>query len=811
MDCNFKRFREIVNFTENFKLRSSWLGLLTGVAISFQSPALFAQTKLISVEPPVASDSELEDSSATEFAVPSEKTELDVIPTSAQAEEPLAPVVRPAPGNADPIPRVANRGANPELGSAVESALLGGVSGVDSLPASRRGRTKSAAVDAVLGQEAKSRESTDTGNLIGKSTTVRGVSPQQRTPIVTDTRIRGERVGQVLASGSFWAPVRMDLDTMMSKIDSRLIDNLIIVKGPYSPRYGAGFSFVDIDMLQTPRYFDGPEVHGTSSIDYQTNGQQWYGRQTFYGGDATKGFRVSYGHRAGNDYETGDGTLMPSSYKSGDLNVALGWNATPDDRFEFNYLRLDQSDMEFPGLVYDIRYLVTEAYEIKYTGNDTEIADHVFSEVWYNRTRFEGDTFAQSKANHIPLIKDFLFSPSGVDGAAITNANGGSLGYRSEAIYGEYGVQHLALGTDLNIQRQELNDIEILLPANDNNFPLPRSKAVDFGFYAEHINAPNDWLTTNVGARVDLMNTTSADFVQGVEDPLSDIKDADLDQSFTLWSTYATAEILLTDGWTGTGGVGYGQRPPTLTELYVDNAYIGSLQRGLTFLDGDPLLNPEKLTQIDLGLKADYERFDGAVNAYYAWVHDYITYDLTTPADPDGGLPVGASFVNTDLAILSGIDAYGKYQWVDDVAFFGTLSYTEGTDKSREKPARLTTFPRSSVAGVDEEALPGISPLESRVGIILHDPSPRRMWGVELSTRMVARQKRVATTLEEIETPGFATVDLRTYRNFNDRCLLTAGVENMGDRYYREHLDYRSGLGVYRPGVNFYTGLEFNY
>jgi outer membrane receptor protein involved in Fe transport len=47
----------------------------------------------------------------------------------------------------------------------------------------------------------------------------------------------------------------------------------------------------------------------------------------------------------------------------------------------------------------------------------------------------------------------------------------------------------------------------------------------------------------------------------------------------------------------------------------------------------------------------------------------------------------------------------------------------------------------------------------------------------------------------------------RPYDNFT----VIAGVENFGNKYYREHLDYRSGLGVYQPGTNFYCSTELTY
>jgi len=77
--------------------------------------------------------------------------------------------------------------------------------------------------------------------------------------------------------------------------------------------------------------------------------------------------------------------------------VAIGRDLTPDSHLEFNYLRLDQTDVEFPGLVFDMRYLVTDGYELKYLHETPAFADQFHAEVWYNRTRFEGDTLNASK------------------------------------------------------------------------------------------------------------------------------------------------------------------------------------------------------------------------------------------------------------------------------------------------------------------------------------------------------------------------------------------------------------------------------
>ncbi len=732
-----------------------------------------------------------------------------------QDGRPLEPAARPSTpaDSADSVgtDRTGSR-AEPlsEQSDELKAALLGSISAVPLLSEQRRARASGAGADAVLGGEAVFRKTTDSGNLLGKSISVRGVSSQQRTPITTDTRVRGERVGQVLASGSYWAPVRMDLDTMMNKIDSRLIDSLIIVKGPYSPRYGPGFSFVDIELLSTPRYQGGFQVHGTSSADYLTNGEQVYGRQTFFGGGADWGFRASYGHRTGNDYTDGDGVELPASYNSRDINMALGHDIGDYRQIEFNYLRLDQTGVEYPGLVFDTRYLVTDGYEVKYYDHNPLLSNFHTSEVWFNRTRFEGDTLGVGKNRQIPELRTILFSPSGVDGFGITDGDGSSLGYRSESIFGVPGLDHLAVGTDLILLRQNINDREALLPPNDNNFPLPKSESYDFGFYAERVTTLLDYVHLNTGARVDSIRTLS----DGIADGFPPIFTPDeLTQNFTTWTTYVHAQVDLTPHWFATGGFGYGQRPPTLTELYVQSAFIGSLQRGLTFLAGDHNLKPETLRQIDAGLSCQTDRFTGGANWYYAWIDDYITYDLLTPSAGADGLSAGAGFVNTNEATLTGVEAYGQVRATDHVSLFGVLSYTEGTDRTRNETSYLNdpTMDRSGEPGVPVEPLPGIPPLDSRVGVLLHDPSPSPLWGVEYSLRAVGRQSRVATTLEEIETPGFMTIDVRGYRRFGGGWLATGGIENVTDRFYREHLDYRSGLGVFRPGIGVYSGLELNY
>ena len=133
---------------------------------------------------------------------------------------------------------------------------------------------------------------------------------------------------------------------------------------------------MDIDLLGSPRFEDGWQTHASSGLDFKTNGEQWYTRQTAWGGDQDWGFRVDYGHRTGNDYRSGDGTRIPSSYKSRHLDVAIGADLDDDTTLEFHYLRLDQTDVEFPGQAFDIDYLVTDTEQEALVLESAQIKTH---------------------------------------------------------------------------------------------------------------------------------------------------------------------------------------------------------------------------------------------------------------------------------------------------------------------------------------------------------------------------------------------------------------------------------------------------
>jgi len=129
--------------------------------------------------------------------------------------------------------------------------------------------------------------------------------------------------------------------------------------------------------------------------------------------------------------------------------------------------------------------------------------------------------------------------------------------------------------------------------------------------------------------------------------------------------------------------------------------------------------------------------------------------------------------VNAELATLAGCELLVEYDVSPAVNVFGSLAYTDGRDREIDVP------------------LAAIAPLESRLGIRVHDDTEEDRWAWEFGTRIVDNQDRLAAfraanfpgvvQLEE-PTPGFTVFYLRGNLRLGDRMNMVAGIDNLLDR-----------------------------
>ena len=710
------------------------------------------------------------------------------------------------------------------------SVLRGASSGVKSL-----------SNDQIQGAEAAPLTSTDIGSLLRKSKRALSVETQRRSPLVNDPRVRSSRIGALAASGSHWVPARQDLDTAMSKIDSRLIGDVLVIPGPYSSVYGPGFQFVDFELLQSPR-FDNNEAHGRTSFDHQSNGNRWLAQQSLWAGGENWGVRGNYSHRYGNDYRDGNGKPVPSSYESREFTLAMEYDFRNNTSIELSLLRLDQTDVEFPGFVFDIDVLVTDGYEVAHIDFDPVVGDRLETEIWYNHTRFNGNAQNSAKREQFPLLDRISY-------VGFTDVDSTSTGYRQARTWGtDLELGRWTLGHDLRFIKQELNEIAsgttlgLPLPFSDRNSPIPRSFQVNPGLFIEYQEAfLEDW-TFRAGARADYVQTdivddpaklqeVGLDFVPASYQEIVGTSEFQTDR--VLWSLYGSLTRQFNEDLSSSFSLGYAQRAPTLTELYAAQPFLLVLQNGLNNVTGDPLLKREQLIQADLSFDFDGDRVRAGIRGFGSWAFDYITFENTNIVNgpPNGDVQqVSLRYVNTSLATFAGFESFLELLPKKRLSPFATMRYVDGRDRTRNgrfattngqqsnPSTKVAGLPRGSFSGVtgsDSEPLPGISPLRTQVGLRLKGPGQFPSWNLEWTANIVDNQDRVASSLLELPTPGFTVYDLRgTYQpRFSDGLVLIAGVENLTDKAYQEHLDFRSltGSSVLQPGVSFYCGMDLSY
>jgi outer membrane receptor protein involved in Fe transport len=748
--------------------------------------------------------------------------------------QPVAPVIQP------PMP---------EIGPAVDAfatadtglASIGGMIAEQAVAAAiARSAPSGTPAGGTTADQIKGTATPDLAGALQESTTMQSVDVQRRSPVALDPHIRGYKWGQIYsqADGAFWTPARLDLDTMLNKIDPGMVQNVTVIPGPYGLRYGPGLAYIDIERAPTPR-FECFTAEYDSALSMRSNGGQFQARETVNAGGPDFGVRASVGGRAGSDYTAGNGLKIPSSYRNQDVWAEYSYDINPHQRIDVSYMRYNQGFTEYPLEFFNVNNLDTYGMNVRVVDTDPSAPwSKLTMEGWYNYTNFQGDTrykrlgdpFFTPGSYQFPELQrvDFglIEEATGVAPAppftntfnANTNGNVFSTGARAGVTLGDPEASHVNVGADFRYLGQRINEfyhitdpvVQPLFPAPDFSTNMPRSWSMDPGVYAEWSSPITDTWTVAVGARGDFVWTHARGADVRPDGYIIDYIDQ-LDQYDTLYAFYYTNKWKLDDHWTLTGGFGQGQRPPTLIERYADGLFLSMAQSAYTHMVGNPLLAPERDWQVDVGLGVKHEDWRAGVRFYHAWVQDYVTYgDDVVSTFPDARV---LHFVNTPLATLAGVELDWEYDIAPRWTPFARMAYIDGRDRTIGQP------------------LPSIPPMDSLFGVRFHDADGGRRWGIEFAARVVNDQFRVGqirilgtpdVTPIEQRTPGFTVCNLRGYWNVRKNLNLIGGIDNLFDKTYQEHLDLRlsgptgfeaaTGQGMTRvlaPGFTPYAGINW--
>ncbi|MCB1664948.1 MAG: TonB-dependent copper receptor [Pseudomonadales bacterium] len=566
---------------------------------------------------------------------------------------------------------------------------------------------------------------------------------------------------------------RMDPPT--AYIFPEAFDSIQVIKGPQSVKHGPGNSagVVLFERNQARPQQQDLAVH-TSLLAGS------FGRhdEVLDANFSTPEFSIrgSATNAEQDNYEDGDGVEVHSQYRRWNTQMTLAW--TPDDntRVEVSGARSD-GEAAYADRGVDGSKFARDNYGVKFNRD--------------NIGNFLKSVEAQAYYNYVDHVMDnyTLRTPTGMmPNPAGMNPDRKTTGARFSMTFAPSTNTDLVVGVDTqdnkHTNRTSMN--QNMVRYQD----LPRVTDAEFsqtGVFAE--------LGWNFGADNRVIGGLRADDWE--------VKDARQNVSITMMSTAPnptygqTRSETLNSGFlryeTGLEsidstfyvGVGHNERFPDYWEL-VSKESATTVSAMNT--------KSEKLTQLDTGLIYKGEKLSGSVSAFYNEIDDFILIQsgYIKPVMAMGGMGgmMGGMATTRAATITRNVDARSWGMEVDAMYRFN-LHWRSELTLASVRGTNLT----------DNRTLPQLPPLEARLSLQYDN----NVWSAGLLWRALAKQDRVDVGRGNIAGQDIGVTDSANILSFNagwkptERVLVTAGVDNLLDKTYAEHIS-RAGAAI--PGFD---------
>lgn len=612
-----------------------------------------------------------------------------------------------------------------------------------------------------------------------------------------------------------------DLVAGLSMFDVNEIERIEVIKGASSSIYGTGAMGGIVNILtQKGQYYNKPTMHGSAMALYEGVNNLLGTNVAVESGSKSWKVRLSGGYRNASDYKTPDGVMENSQFNDRNINATIGIKPVTNHELEINAQHYQAFDAGIPGgapfgkaatATYkeEKRQLISGKYTIKnLLPAMSEVSLRVYHQYILRDVEMIPNT-PPTVTNNIRLtaLKVLPVGKHNTTGAVL----------ETKWKTGDKG--HLVAGIDLWQRKLETSRLKYIKQEVLDAFltaesgvevirsekPNPDSRFGSGGLFAQHeLSLLDDKLELTYGARTDLIRVANEEgldplgiSVDGVpRDPVPNqritfLADTTLAVS---WSANISGMYHMKNNIDLTANVGRSFRSPSLEERfkYID---LGSKVRL-----GDPDLKPEKGWFADLGLRIWKERFQLQVNGYVNYISDMIveipgTFEYTLNTGDNAGVSMTLPALinaNVDQALLTGFDASANYQPFRNFVLYGKAAYVRGINLKQDTDLPLIP-PFSTAAGVRYQ-FPGI-------------------FNLEWTTTWVAAQHKIAEG--ELESDSYFLSDFAIYSAPKEMGItsfqLFAGVDNLFNESYRNHLATNRGLIVSEPGRNIFVKLVMRF
>ena len=581
------------------------------------------------------------------------------------------------------------------------------------------------------------------------------------------------------------------MDPAISQISMEEIEKIEVIKGPYNVRFGPVFGGIINVISKRPEKTYNKTVSGSVEGGYQSNGGNFYGSLFTQVVQKKWDIGISAGYKDYENYKSGDGTEIVSSFKRYGYTVKLGINTAKNQRFQINWRQSFAKDVMYPGLPMDAKKDNSSIISADYAvSNLTKSIFSLKAKVYY------------SYINHLMTNE---YRPAYKMTHAITPVNavnyGGrfELGIKSGSKNITYtGLDYQHIGKDGSRSR----DVYINGCTNPpTHFDPPKhfddkvwqdSYKNNLGVFIQNKFQLSRNIAWKAGARIDF---TSFD-IKDTENDFNELYNGDIKPDNMI--NPAINSILtynINNNWSIQWAAAMAQRSPDLTELFINHLSVGA--DAYEYI-GNPNLKPETNYQTDLIIEKSGEVIGIYADGFYSYLNNYISavVDTTIPRkymkckDPK----FTKRFTNIDKAYMTGFEAG------IDIRFLKNFNYNLGASYTY---AQNTTL---------DEPLPEIPPFTFNTSLTY---SITKLTAT-LNARIVSAQNRVSGSFNESTTPGFNVFNLFVSYSPWKYLDINAAVTNIFNENYVEHLSraYKSMDSqslYYEPGRSFNIGVRFKF
>jgi iron complex outermembrane recepter protein len=597
----------------------------------------------------------------------------------------------------------------------------------------------------------------DTGDLLKR---LPGANINRNGPLTSIAQYRGlfgDRVN-VLIDGMRINPAGPNtMDSPLSYIPASRLEEISLYRGIAPVSTGMetiGGTIVANSKKPVFGNSDAMEFHGNANAGYSENGDNY--QTSILSGLSNKNhrFNIAGSIERGDDLEFDGGEILPTEHERDTFGAGYAFQ----NGQQFASLQAEHHDTGetgSPALPMDIIYARGETFsgQFKNSFNDGgELSVNLsYQDVDHLMSNYE----LRTPSN--PMMKRY----------AETNVKADGLGLA-------YRFSDWTIGLDADHAN---HDADIFDPDNTlffvNNYnDIDRNRYSVFG---EKEFAVNDWkIETGLRYTRVEMDAGKVNTSMGMP-PVIALRDnfnnADREQNENLFDIVLNSSYPLSTQLDLIAGLARKERAPSYQEryLWLPLESTGGLADGNNYI-GTINLDPETAYQAELGLDWHTAKAAFSPRVFYHHIDDYIQGTLSTNAAANMvsammGNPDPLQFTNVD-AKLYGIDANWLVVLTNQWQLDGTISYVRG--KRRDTGDNLYR----------------IAPLTARTMLSYI----KTEWSVGVEAVTVASQDDVSSENSESKTSGYAFFNLLGSYQATQDLTLSAGVNNVFDREYQDHL-----------------------